>query len=255
MKQVKKPDPRSVSAKKDLKAVLSNFFERNIPQLGGVITREPVVDAIIGIFDKFCPPTDRMKAGQVLWYAVDVEETAGYGKRLEDCRMVPVTLDLFNRDDARRIEEKMPRRDRSLHTAARLFKQGYKQAGVLTLSDAASVMRVTPSTMSKYVRDYERLFNVILPRRGTIHDMGPTLTHKRVICFKHMVEGKTVEQTARETRHSVSAVTRYANDYRRVLTCQQEGWDVTRICAATGLSKSLVKEYLDLIEEHMQSSS
>ena len=248
-----KTDPRTVSARKDLHAVLGNFFAEQLPQMGSV-TREPFVNAVIALFDEYCPPATRMKAGQVLWYAVDEKETAGYGKRIEDCDLVPVTLDLFNREDKERIESGMKRRDRSLHTAARLFNQAYQQHGVLTLQDAADMMRVSVGTMGKYVRDYERSFNEILPRRGTIHDMGPTLTHKRIICHKHIVEGKSIEQTAREAKHSASAVTRYVKDYKRVLTCWKEEMEPEKIRNATGLSKSLIKEYLDLIDQHRQST-
>lgn len=246
-----KTDPRTLSARKDLNAVMETFFEEQFPQMGS-ITRATMVKALIALFDRYCPPTTRMKAGQVLWYAVDEKETAGYGKRIEACDLTPVTLDLFHREDVQRIESGMKRRDRSLHTAARLFQQAYQQHGVLTLQDAADMMRVTASTMSKYVRDYERRYNVILPRRGTIHDMGPTLTHKRIICHKHIIEGKTIEQTAREAKHSTSAVTRYVKDYMRVLTCWKEGMDEDKIRNATGLSKSLIKEYLDLIDNHRQ---
>jgi len=246
-----KSDPRTISERKDFHAVLSNFFAEQLPQMGS-ITREPFVNAIIKLFDEYCPSSSRMKAGQVLWYAVSEKETAGYGKRIEECDLVPVTLDLFNREDIERIKSGMKRRDRSLYTVARLFKQAYKQHGVLTLQDAADIMRVTAGTMGKYVRDYEREHNEILPRRGTIHDMGPTLTHKRTICHKHIVEGKSIEQTAREAKHSPSAVTRYVKDYKRVLTCWKEGMDKIKIRNATGLSKSLIKEYLDLIEEHRQ---
>jgi len=246
-----KTDQRTVSSRKDFRAVLGNFFAEAFPNMGEV-TRKPVVDAVIDIFDRYCPPTERMKAGQVLWYAVDEKETAGYGKRIEDCRLVPVTLELFNRDDIERLESGMGRRDRNIHIAARLFKQAYKQNGVLTLQDTADIMRLSAATIGKYVRNYERRYNDIIPRRGTIHDMGPTLTHKRIICHKHIIEGKTIEQTAREANHSVSAVTRYVKDYKRVLTCWKEGMDKVKIRNATGLSKSLIKEYLDLIEQHRQ---
>lgn len=246
-----KTDPRTISARKDFQAVLGNFFAEQFPQMGS-ITRAPMVKAIIELFDRYCPSTERMKAGQVLWYAVDEKETAGYGKRIEDCNLVPVTLDLFNREDKERIESGMKRRDRSIHIAARLFTQSYGQHGVLTLQDAADIMRLSAGTIGKYVRDYERKYNEILPRRGTIHDMGPTLTHKRIICHKHIIEGKSIEQTAREAKHSTSAVTRYVKDYKRVLTCWKEGMEEVKIRNATGLSKSLIKEYLDLIEQHRQ---
>ncbi|MBN2686417.1 MAG: DUF1670 domain-containing protein [Pontiellaceae bacterium] len=93
----------------------------------GSVTREPFVNAVIALFDEYCPPTTRMKAGQVLWYAVDEKETACYGKRIEECDLVPVTLELINREDKVRIESGMKHRDRSLHTAARLFTEAYAQ--------------------------------------------------------------------------------------------------------------------------------
>lgn len=79
--------------------------------------------------------------------------------------------------------------------------------------------------------------------------MGPTLTHKRIICHKHIIEGKSVEQTACEAKHSPSAVTRYVKDYKRVLTCWKEGMEEGKIRNATGLPKSLIKEYLNLIKQ------
>ena len=75
------------------------------------------------------------------------------------------------------------------------------------------------------------------------------LTHKRIICQKHFLEGKSVEQTPRETYHSPQAVVRYANDFMRVRECLKEGWSVERIAYTTGLSKSLTKEYADMINE------
>jgi len=43
-------------------------------------------------------------------------------------------------------------------------------------------------------------------RRGAIHDMGPSLTHKRIIIHKLFIDHHTVEQAARDTNHSFEAV-------------------------------------------------
>ena len=64
----------------------------------------------------------------------------------------------------------------------RLFRQSYEQKGVLTDADVGSMMRLSPVTVSGYIREYEKETGGIVPRRGTIHDMGRTLTHKRIIC-------------------------------------------------------------------------
>ena len=131
----------------------------------------------------------------------------------------------------------------------RLFRQSYEQKGVLTNADVSSMMRLSPATVSGYIREYEKETGRIVPRRGTIHDMGRTLTHKRIICEKHFLEGKSVEQTARETYHLPQAVVRYADDFKRVRECLKVGWSVERIAYTTGLSKSLTKEYADMISE------
>lgn len=254
MKSKPKTDPRATAAKKDFRAVLDNFLANNIPQLGGDLTRKPVVGAIIDLFEEYCIPTERMKAGEVLWYAVDQAETGGYGKLLEKSKLKPVVLSLVNREDIERIREGFSRRERSILTAVRLFEQAYEQGGVMTGADVASIMRLSPGTVSGYVRQFERDNEKVVPRRGTIHDMGPTLTHKRIICIKHFVEGKSIAQTARESYHSTSAVTRYVNDYKRVLTCWKQGLSKEDTRAATGLSKGLIQQYLDLIHQHANTT-
>ena len=40
-------------------------------------------------------------------------------------------------------------------------------------------MGLTAGTISRYVREHEKETGDLVPRRGTVHDMGPSLTHKR----------------------------------------------------------------------------
>lgn len=235
--------------RKTLDAIISYFLEENCPQLGGRLTIQPVVNKIIELFDRYCPPVDRLKMGQMVWYAVDVNETAGYGKSIDKCKLNAVVLDLIHADDVEALLQGAAKRERQKKVVARLYQQAYEQASVLTCSDVAAIMRMAPGTISKYTREIEKETGKLLPRRGTIHDMGPTLTHKRIICIKCLKEGKTVEVTARETNHSPEAVTRYINDFKRVYACLSLGWEIDKISYATGLSKSLTQEYINLINE------
>jgi len=45
------------------------------------------------------------------------------------------------------------------------------------------------------------------------------------------------------------AVVRYANDFKRVRECLKEGWNIEPISYTIGLSKSLTKEYVDMLNE------
>lgn len=235
--------------RKTLEGILCHFLEQNCPQLGGRLTVKPVVKELIRLFDEFCPPIDRLKMGQVVWYAVDVNETSGYGKSIDKCKLNAVVLDLINLSDIDDLLAGVNKRERQKKVAARLFEQAYEQGSVLTSSDVAAIMRLAPGTVGKYVREAEKERGKPIPRRGNVHDMGPTLTHKRIICIKCLKEGKTVEITASETNHSPEAVTRYINDFKRVQACLSSGWEIEKISYATGLSKSLTQEYVNLINE------
>ena len=147
-------------------------------------------------------------------------------------------------------ERKMLIRQRA---TIRLFKQAKEQGGVLTGVDVATVatmMRLSPATISRYVREWEKDTQTIVPRRGTIHDMGRSVTHKRQICYKMIVEGKSVAETARETSHSPEAITRYVKDYKRILACLHKGLTPKETAFVVKVSEKLVFEYVNLIQEN-----
>jgi hypothetical protein len=68
------------------------------------------------------------------------------------------------------------------------------------------MLKAGPTTVGKYIAYWETEHHKLLPRRGTIHDMRPTLTHKKEICRLHFLEGKTVSETVRLTKHSTHAI-------------------------------------------------
>jgi uncharacterized protein DUF1670 len=246
----KKPSSDPPEKRKNFPAALGHFLEEQCPSLRGKLIRDRIVQAIIELFEKFYPPTERMKMGQVLWYAIDVNETAGYGKRIEDCKIQPVILNLIHEMDIDNLLLGMKKKQRQSCVIMRLFKKAFNQNAVLTQADVGSLMRLSPGTISRYVREYEKETGETVPRRGTIHDMGRSVTHKRIICVKHFKEGKTIGETSRETYHSPAAVTRYINDYKRVRECLKSHWQTEKIAFATGLSISLTKEYVDLINSN-----
>jgi len=73
-----------------------------------------------------------------------------------------------------------------------LFDQAKAQGAVFAGIDVATMMRLSPATISNYVRDWEKQNQNSVPRRGTTHDMGRSVTHKKQICYKIIVEGKSI---------------------------------------------------------------
>lgn len=80
--------------------------------------------------------------------------------------------------------------------------------------------------------------------------MGPTLTHKKIIIHKLFIEQKTVQQTSRETAHSLPAIQRYIGTFRQVLLCHTNGMNTQEIAYATKKTVRLVKEYENIIEHY-----
>jgi hypothetical protein len=100
------------------------------------------------------------------------------------------------------------------------------------------------------IREYEQETESVVPRRGNIHDMGRTITHKRTICRLAYLQGKLTPQIARQTFHSPEAVDRYILDFARVyFAIIQRGMTAEETAFAIQRPLYLVEEYSNLIKE------
>jgi DNA-binding CsgD family transcriptional regulator len=235
---------------KTYESALSAFFEKECPQLGGIRTRQVLVQTLSEMRRAFFPETSHLAPGQTPWIAVHKDAKASWGKTIRETELTPVMLDLVSADEAKQRAEGKKLRNIKVEATGRLFEQAYAQDGVLTNAEIALLLKICPATVTKYVHLWEEENQRQLPRRGTIHDMGPTLTHKRIIIHKLFIDQKTVEQTARETNHSFVAIQRYIADFRRVLLCRQNGMNTQQIANVIKHSARLVKEYEDIIDHY-----
>ncbi len=235
--------------RKSFSSSLDRFLATECPQMGGPLTRQALLKRIQEIVDQFYPPLRHLRMGQVIWPAVAEGETHGYGKPIEKTLLKPVVLDLVTPDDVTALADGECIKDRRKTVAIRLFQQAKLQGGVLTETDVVALLYGARSWVSNTILNWEKAHSTIVPRRGTVHDIGRSVTHKREICRKVLREGKSIEQTCRETHHSPDAVTRYVKDYKRILTCLRAGLSPQQTSLATDLSPSLVAEYKNLIEQ------
>lgn len=73
--------------KKTFASALSRFFEEQCPQMGGHLTRQVLVNKVQELVEEFYPPNTHLRMGQVMWPAVDENETAAYGKTIEKTQL------------------------------------------------------------------------------------------------------------------------------------------------------------------------
>ena len=240
---------------KSFEGALGSFFANECPQLGGERTRLVLVQLIAELVGRFYPQTSHLRQGQIQWTAVHKNEKASYGKRITQSRLTPVVLDLVQGRDAKDRAEGLKLREIKREAVARLFHQAYEQDGVLTNSDCAVLLKISPATVSHYARAWETEHGRYLPRRGVIHDIGPTLTHKRQIVRMIVLEGRKVEDVCRATDHSPEAAHRYLKAFKQVLLCHRKGFTIQEISYAVKISQRLAQEYLSLIEELAKDNS
>ena len=224
---------------KSFEGALSAFFERECPSLGGFMVRKTVVNAVSDMVSLFYPETSHLKPGQTTWVTVAKDEKCSYGKRIQSTRLTPVVLDLVTTDEAKERGEGRKLRDIKIEATARLFTQAFDQGGCMTNAEVAILLKIAPQTRSGH----------LLPSRGTIHDIGPSLTHKRIIIRKLFVEQKSVLTVARETFHSFEAIQRYVGTFKQVLLCRQKQLSTEEIAFTIGRTVRLVREYEEIIDE------
>jgi hypothetical protein len=241
--------PYDASDRKTFKSVLCHLLHTEFPGIFGPTISRLFADKIDELYERFHPPRSRFKSGQVLWTGVAIDDPPSRNKRIEDTRLVPIVLDLVAAQDIHEAQDKVLRSRTRLTKIIRLFRQAYEQGAVLGHADVSLLLNMHISSISTCVLSYERETGQLVPRRGTIHDMGRSVTHKAIICYKSLVEKKPTSQVAQETFHSPEDVEHYVQCFRRIQLCRDKGLSPEEVAQATGHSLALVQEYLDLIVE------
>jgi len=186
--------------------------------------------------------------GQINWSGVPVEFKASYGHSGKNTPLQPIVLTLFSQQD---IDDRLAGyslREIRNRRIIDLFNEAYDQGVVLSSTDVAVLMNISSGTVSKIVRDYMRDNETTVPTRGTIHDLGRALTHKKVI-IKLFLQGYQRPEIERKTKHSGEAIDRYIKDFKRVRLLYRKGMNVLEISLSLGMSKYLVTEYVGIIKE------
>jgi len=216
--------------------------------MGGEKIQDMFVQDLLEEFNKHLKDGWKLDAGQTVWWAAHKDETPGRNKTIENTRMVPVILSIASIDDLKLRLDGYSAKEIRRYKVARLLKEAYQQNGVLNQADISQLIGVSAGTISKDIREFQLEHNEVLPYRGTIHDMGPTLTHKKII-IRQFIRNIPTPEIARRTSHSEEACDRYIKAFKKVLKLYKDGVPPENIAAELDMSMALVREYISIIED------
>jgi hypothetical protein len=231
---------------KTLQNALAHRIATQFPRIGGPRIQGLCAAMLLEVVSEYVRPLEHLRHGQVLWTAVHRDHPLGRHQRIAESELVPVVLDLSLPEDIQGRLDRLPPRELLERKAVRLCRQAYQQNGLLSNCDLAELLSVGDPRIAQVLGDHERRTGEPVPRRATLHDVGTSLTHKRIICYKRYAEGKPADQVARETYHSIESVDRYLSQYDRVRHCRLEGLGPTETAHALDCGVRLVAEYLDI---------
>lgn len=249
------PTPQGIAnyaacPRKTFHSALGHFLQTEFPAIFGPAVSQLFADRVDALYEQFHPARSRLTFGQVVWVAVAASHRPAGENRIEKLPLVAVVLDLVTTqdiDDTMTPHQRLQVRSKKI---VRLFRQAFAQGGVLSQADVSLLLHVSRPVVGQALAEHQKKTGETLPTRGSIHDLGPTVSHKAIICYKRLVEKKETSQVAQETFHSPREVEYYVQCLRRVLLCKQLGLSPEDTALATNHSLLLVKEYLKLIESY-----
>jgi len=233
---------------KSLKHILVHRFLNHYGYDKGAITAGAIVDDLLAIVEQYYRYSDHsfLKAGQMVWHAVPVDELSVKHKTMAQTRLQPVVLDIIADSDIEDWKSHLHHRELRLKKIERWTQQVYDQGALLSQLDLAVLLTTSEETAGQYVREYYNLYNRALPTRGNVQLTGSGQTHKREIITLHL-KGYLVPAICKKMNHSTEAVERYIHDYEAIRLLATKFDDVDLISRIVRLRANVVQQYLDLI--------
>jgi hypothetical protein len=91
-----------------------------------------------------------------------------------------------------------------------------------------------------------------VPTRGSIQDIGPTVSHKTKIIELYL-KGYEYTEIETRTRHTGDSIKRYISEFSKVILLTQKGYSPLQIRELTSQSEKVIKEYLSLYETYKET--
>lgn len=234
---------------RNFKTAVLHLIETNYGGLGGGRKlAELLAEDVNALASRFFVSRKFVKPGQMVVIGVARSDKPRVGKSIRETELRPVVVTVYSRKEMKQWVNGGGNQDLRKLRMARILREAFAQGSVLHLGDIALLHLCRVGTAAKYIHDYERENNTVLPYRGTIHDLGPTTTHKEWIVDEYL-QGKSHSQIKSETGHSTTSISNYIKAYRRVMILRKR-FSKDDISFITGLSGKLIEQYLKIGKKH-----
>lgn len=240
--------PQKRWAKRSLKQqLLYKFLNEYGYERGPVVAEAIVTDILQSIEEVY---SDRLPPCYTNWPAVAVDN----GKSAQIHQLVNIRLQLVTDEevallnDQKLCGQRIARKRFNQTRFVRWCREAYDQGGVLTQLDLSLLSGLSAGMASYLIREYEQKHNTTVPIRGTVHDLGPSVTHKAEV-VRRFLKGQSPANIAFELHHSQQAVDAYIKDYETTRKLVQK-FPLQEIPALSGRALSVVKEHVKLIRAY-----
>lgn len=207
-----------------------------------------LIESILTIIDNYGRDSEQIQPYQILWPAVDKDDYPGYGKSMAKIKHKSVILTLWTKEELEKLANGAPYRSLLKERVARLCKEAYSQLTLLSMTDVGLILNISPSRASQLRTEWEEENKEVLQTRGSYHDLGMTMSHKKQIVKEHL-KGLMPSEIARKYKHEIASVDRYIRDFERTLPFFQEDQSIAKIAFYTRLSEKLVSEYYEIYQQ------
>jgi hypothetical protein len=236
---------------KTLVNALLHLFITEFGYRDKVMFAEGMIERILETLEAFTQSAARLQPGQVLWLAVRNDGRKHAHQTMKEIPKVPVILDLITDEDLNALEngEEYMAVRRRRH--ARLLEQAFDQGGVLAQGDLAALTLTARRQVGEdiaHIRETEERF---LPYRGSVQDVGGTLTHK-VEVIRLFEAGHLEPEICRllPIVHDLPAVENYVQSYKNVMKLLDGGFAPSEVSGILSMDRRLVQAYVDIVYEH-----
>lgn len=249
-----KTSPDRIKARMSQRSLPDLLVRKFLTEYGythGPVIATAIVKDILATIEQCCP--ERIPPKTVVWLAVR-REWQGRQKGLNVKDLVPVHLTVVTDEELDLLRSPRLRYERQARKRfnqaryARWCFEAYEQGGVLTLLELSMLSGLSHHYIGQLIREYEQEHDVIIPTRGTVHDLGPGVTHKAEV-VRRWLRKESPAQIARTLEHSQEAVDRYLADFQKVRLLAQK-FPISELPVLSGLSATLVEEYIALLKEY-----
>ena len=187
-----------------------------------------------------------LKEGEIEVSAILIEECSG--KKVEEMQKVRVRLTIDNGQEDIEVLKNSGRLALRRIRIQRISGEAIEQNGILSQEDLSKYLSCDIRTIKRDIH-YIKQSGIEVITRGVLHNIGRGQTHKVKIISLYL-EGKTFSEIKLKTHHSVGAIKRYIQDFQKVIMSIHHGIkDLESISNVTGLSRTLVNQYIELIKQ------